>query len=580
MLTQLSLPILITLLFQLPCVTALVVRGSQPESLYSNRTQCRCLPSQSCWPSASDWSRFNHTLGGKLVATVPIGSPCHSDKFESYNATQCAELQSVWTLAETHIKSPSSIMAPFFANYSCDPFAPTTSACVVGTYVQYAVNASGASDYRKTIEFVRKHNLRLTIRNTGHDYYGKATGAGAVAIWTAHLKEIKVLDYNSSYYSGKAMKLGAGVSTWEAWSAAYAHGLVVVGGNDKTVGIAGGYTQGGGHGQLVSRFGLAADQVLEWEVVTATGEHIVATPVKNKDLYWALSGGGGGTYAVVLSMTCRAYQDEPTAAANLTFSNVGVSQDTFFDVIETFIQSLPAMVDAGAVSVWLITNSTFAMTPASCMGMSKLELDRLMQPTVAKLEEMHFNYTYFVDEWPSFLVAFEVMSPPTPVNNIQIGGRFIPRSLVESSNGTKGLMGALRDISNKVGAISGIALNASEKQGHIANAAHPGWRGILFDAVVGTYWSNTDAELNIQSQHLVTYDVIPQFERLAPGGGAYLSEGDFREPNWQHVFYGNNYDRLRAIKRRYDPDDLFYALTAVGSDSWSVRDDGALCRTV
>lgn len=363
---------------------------------YPSKTLCRCLPDHECWPTRKSWEAFNKTLGGKLIATTPLASPCHLDRFESYNPEACASIQTTWSSAETHLKSSSSIMAPFFANYSCDPFSSKSSQCIIGTYVQYAVNASDASDYQKTIEFARRNNLRLTIRNTGHDYYGKATGAGAVAIWTQHLKSTKIVDYRSSYYTGKALKVGAGVSVIEAMTAAHSQGLVIVGGNDGTVGYAGGYTQGGGHGQLVSKYGLAADQVLEWEVVTGNGDLLIASPVENQDLYWALSGGGGGTYGVVLSMTSRAHADERTAAANLTFTNEGVSQDVFFEIFETFMNTLPTLVDAGAVSVWLLTNSSFSMTPASGIGMAGSRLDSIMHPTIAKLEANHMNYSEHV----------------------------------------------------------------------------------------------------------------------------------------------------------------------------------------
>lgn len=86
-------------------------------------------------------------------------------------------------------------MAPWFANQSCDPFLPETSQCVIGAYVQYAVAAVTASDYQATIKFAKQHNIRLVIRNTGHDWLGKSTGAGAIAIWTHHLKDIQILDY-------------------------------------------------------------------------------------------------------------------------------------------------------------------------------------------------------------------------------------------------------------------------------------------------------------------------------------------------------------------------------------------------
>lgn len=85
----------------------------------------------------------------------------------------------------------------------------------------------------------------------------------------------------------------------EAYAFASAHNLAIVGGECPTVGLAGGYTQGGGHSSPSSKYGLAADRTLEWEVIDGRGNFLTATPTHNADLYWALSRSGGGTYGVV-----------------------------------------------------------------------------------------------------------------------------------------------------------------------------------------------------------------------------------------------------------------------------------------
>lgn len=179
-------------------------------------------------------------------------------------------------------------MAPFFANQSCDPWTPRGRPCELGPYVRYAVNATGAAHIAAAVSFAREKNVRLVIRNTGHDYLGRSTGAGALAAWTHHLKDITPVQWDGPDFTGTALKLGAGVQGYEMLRAATALGRVAVGGECPTVGVAGGYTQGGGHSALSTNFGLAADQTLSFEVVTARGELVTASKTENTDLYWAL----------------------------------------------------------------------------------------------------------------------------------------------------------------------------------------------------------------------------------------------------------------------------------------------------
>lgn len=174
-----------------------------PRGMVANTSRCRCFPGDACWPNEETWGDFNVTLDGRLVGTVPIASVCHYSMFMPYDAEACARLQLDWTNPNIHSDSSSSVMAPFFANMSCDPFTAPEAQCVIGTYVQYAVNASSAKDVQLALAFAQKNNIRLVIRNTGHDYLGKSTGAGGLAIWTHHLKDIAIRDYVSDAYTGK-----------------------------------------------------------------------------------------------------------------------------------------------------------------------------------------------------------------------------------------------------------------------------------------------------------------------------------------------------------------------------------------
>ncbi|GKT46425.1 FAD-linked oxidoreductase sor8 [Colletotrichum spaethianum] len=538
---------------------------------------CRCYPGEDCWPTTAKWDAFNETVGGRLIATVPIGAVCHDSSFGAYDEAKCTALQNSWANSETHIQTSSSVMAAFFANDSCDPFLDRTARCIVGTYVQYAVKAASSDDYVKTIKFAQDNNIRFVIRNTGHDYLGKSTGAGALALWTHSLKDTSVLDYESTGYTGKALKVGAGVQAGEAQAAAHAQGLVVVGGNSPTVGFAGGYTQGGGHGPLVSKYGLAADQVLEWEVVTAEGQTVVATPTESSDLYWALSGGGGGVYAAVLSMTVKAYPDTIVSSANLTMTNSGVTDDVFYGAVTTYLKSLPAIVDAGAVSIWLLSAGVFLMQPTTLPNKTKEELQALLQPTLDALDAAGITYDFNIGQYNTYLDSYNDMNPEPAVTEYNIGGRLMPRSLVADDASATELTNTLRSILNEGGIVSGLSINVARPANVVPNAVNPAWRTALFSATVGTPYSRTDFSTLVSGQNTVTNTILPKLKALTPGGGAYLNEADRNEVDFQSTFYGDNYAKLKAIKSLYDPKSTFYALTGVGSDDWEVRSDGRLC---
>lgn len=401
-----------------------------------------------------------------------------------------------------------------------------------------------------------------------------------------NLKSIGFLDYKNKEYSGPAIKMGAGVQAYEAYLAAGAHGLRVVGGGCPTVGVSGGYTQGGGHSILSSIYGLSADQVLEWEVVTADGKVLTASPTDNPDLYWALSGGGGGTYGVVLSLTARAHQDGVIGGASLVFTSAGISQDTFWDAIGVWHAGLSAIVDTGANAVHYITKDAFALTVLTAPYKSAAEVTALLQPFTTRLKALNITYSLNVTSFPTFLEHFETYLGPLPYGSFPggqlTGGRLIPRSVVQTNNAA--LTSAVRNIS-RTGTflLAGFAINVSHAvvgNTPSSNSVLPAWREALISFLVVGAWNFTAPwEEMVARANEMTDSIVPQLEAVSPGSGTYLNEADFQQRNWQEEFYGANYERLRDVKRRYDPEDLFYATTAVGSEAWTVADDGRLCRS-
>jgi hypothetical protein len=104
----------------------------------------------------------------------------------------------------------------------------------VGGYPEYTVNATTVAHIQLAVKFAGERNLRLVIKNTGHDFGAKSTGMGALSIWTHHLKDWKFYDkYVTKSYSGPAFKLGAGIQAFEAYRYAKDHNVTIVSGEGK-----------------------------------------------------------------------------------------------------------------------------------------------------------------------------------------------------------------------------------------------------------------------------------------------------------------------------------------------------------
>lgn len=439
------------------------------------------------------------------------------------------------------------------------------------------MDASGPSDVQKTVAFAAAKNIRLVVRNTGHDYLGRSTGAGSLAVWTHHLKDIThIAAFRDSKYSGPAFKVGAGVQGFDIMAASKNKNLVVVGGECPTVGIAGGYTQGGGHSALSTNFGLAAENVLSWDVVTASGKLVTASRKENSDLYWALNGGGGGTFGVAVSMTIKAHKEAVVGGASLSFYAKDNPQDVFYDGIQAFHEELPAMVDAKTMVVHYFTSSFFMIAPLTAYNKTASEVKTILAPFVAKLDAQGINYTASYSESKSYYDHYDKNFGPLPIGNIQVGiaqygSRLIPRNVVANISETWKYV-----IEKGVTWIGvGTSINPSEE----STSVHPAWRKAIVHATLTLPWNFTAPWSEATATRVtMTNVIVPVVEAATPGSGTYVNEGDWRQPNFQETFWGSNYGRLLSIKKKWDPSGLFYVTVGVGSEAWEVRDDGRMCR--
>lgn len=473
---------------------------------------------------------------------------------------------------------------------TCQPPArfDQSGTCDQGGYPLYVVNVTNVEQIQLAVNFARNTGIRLVIKNTGHDFSGKSGGAGSLSIWTHGLKEIAFLpSYRDSEYTGPAIKAGVGIQGYELYAAANKFGMIAMGGECPTVGAMGGWIQGGGHSPVSSLWGMGADHVLGFEVVLADGQFVTANKEKNSDLFWALRGGGGGTFGIVTSVIVRVFEDLPVTAGSWNFTTgPNVTDEQFASGMKAWFETFPSGADNGIYAYFQIFNfggvKSFTMAPYFAAGKSMNETKRLIEPWFAKMESLGIPVHPQWHTYDGFYDAYNTSFPVEDVEALGIasGSRMFPRANFENETLFEETYDLLWKSLDEDG-LSLIGYNIAptyERGGRPNNAVNPAWRDVIGYFITGAVLNITaPAEYQMEQRRNFTFGPMQEWRDMTPGSGTYLNEGDRLEPNWQWSFYGSFYPRLLEIKQRYDPYNVFYAGTAVGSEFFEVRtESGAL----
>lgn len=422
-------------------------------------------------------------------------------------------------------------------------------------------------------------------------FLGKSTAPGALLIWTRPMKKIEhIPNYRSRGYSGPALRVGAGVEVHELYEFAAKFGLEAIGGECPTVGVAGGYTQGGGHSPLSNIHGLGADQTLEFTVVTTSGKVVTASPTQNSDLYWALSGGGAGTYGIVIEMVVKAYKTGVVTANMMTFSlplTEKESKDKFYQFLAFYHRQVSGYNDKGIYSYPLYgllgPAYTFMLQPFLAPRLGKMEVETILGPLREKMKEL--GIVPVLDEtteYPTFYDAAKVVFPGETTKNSPVGGRLIPRKDLAAN--PELIEAAFQKFIDEGGIGVEFSLRPTRKiAGNPDNAVNPIWRENEIHVIIGAAYPDVpSAELGEvrELDRKVTEEWDAAFKKATPNGGQYGNEGDYNDPEWKKSFYGKSYERLKKIKEKWDPEGLLWVRTGVGSEDWEEQGGvgGRLCK--
>jgi FAD/FMN-containing dehydrogenase len=458
-------------------------------------------------------------------------------------------------------------------NSSCSVYYNSTK-CNQGSVPIFAVDAILPEHVQTTLQFANTYNLRLVMKTTGHDYLGRSTAFGSLLLWLHHMKNMTLIN-NFSLCTGEivtnAIRLGAGVQWGEVYTWLAPYNLIAIGGASGTVGATGGFLQGGGHGPLTRWKGLAVDQVLEFDVILANGSRETVNSCENSDLFWALRGGGGGTFAVVLSVVIRTY---PSPSLFFNYLDINAPNETRYNsFIHNFVQLIPTLADAGWAGYFYLSNNHFTSAFLLPNGGANVSNATISQITNG-YEDFDITNSGIIP-LPSFYAFFAlILAPSNPTGgNVLLGSRLIPEIIV-------------RNQSSQVADafLEAISINQSLLIGHLVaggqvsnvtpnSSVNPAWRTALLHMVYTQSWPDNASN---EDQETIANYVTQQVEILqtVAGGaqsGSYMNEANPNEPNWQQKFFGTIeiYNQLKSIKNAVDPNGLFVCKNCVGSDDWS-----------
>lgn len=581
--------------------------------------KCKAFPGVD-WPSEEAWSELNTAVNGALLKPAPAASVCYnSSGYGNYNAAACANLTQGWATELVRMDHPIEVVSPMFQGLTCLPPSEVTGSsknmtktCIQGGYPAYVMDASTVADVQAAVNFARSQNVRLVIKNTGHDLSGKSLGAGSLSIWTHHLRGVQFLaNYTAEdgNYTGPAFKVGAGVQAAEILKVASENKHMVVTGICDSVGIFGGYSLGGGHSPLSSLHGMGADQVLSLNVVTADGQFRIASPTENTDLFWALRGGGGSTFGVVTSMIVKAFPDAVTSVATFDWGvrESNISNDTFWAGVALYFGRFAEFTDKGLSAQFFIypqetrpqsalpdARPRFSVTPFFGVGKTLKQLKNATEPWIDDMATLGINITTTWHEFESYYPAFYSQLAPTSTGvmpyNMTYGSRLIPKSSFNSTN-INSTVQAYRSLAEQGHMFNGFQLSPSVEKGAPVgggNAVLPAWRDALSHTIVFALWDQNltpEQQMSFRNDFATGRRGMKLLRDVTPGSGSYMSESDRLEPNFQEAFFGSNYERLLEIKHKVDPQGVFFASTGVGSEEWTVQsvdglptENGRLCQ--
>ncbi|MEU4473294.1 FAD-binding oxidoreductase [Micromonospora sp. NPDC023888] len=411
-------------------------------------------------------------------------------------------------------------------------------------YPLVIVFAQETQDVVNALTWARQHDVALRVRSGRHSLEGWSNVDNGIVIDVSELKDV---DINPTT---RVAKLGAGLTQSEAVAALGEYDLAATTGGEGTVGLSGA-TLGGGLGFLTRYIGMACDNLIGVEIVVAAGADgakvLKVDPWNHADLLWALRGAGNGNFGIVTSLTYQVAPLESVAYLQATWPGL----DNLHDIFDTWQHTGP-FSDPRLGTQVEVHRDEILLFAVLAEG-SEAEARKLLEPLLSIGTP---EVTVQIGGWSETYAGFQVPSDedpgkwkfysqftrePFPAEAISIVRQFMEKAPSPDSNFFAQAFG-----------------RGAQRQEPFGGAAFP-HRDSLFYSEPGAGWGTRGEPDSDDAITPIAQAWIAEFSlALRPYvDGAYVNVPNIGMAEWEEAYWGRNVPRLRKIKAKYDPHNVF-----------------------
>lgn len=422
---------------------------------------------------------------------------------------------------------------------------------------QAVAYAENSEDVATAVRFARDNGISPRVRSGGHNFLGWSSGEGLIL-------DVRRINHITGGGS-PTVHLGPGTWSIEATKALKPHGQQLVTGTCHAV-AAGGFLSGGGLGFQSRGFGMGSDRIVSARVVLADGRLVTANEISNPDLFWALRGSGGGNFGVVVD-----FEVKPISAPRMVYYEQTwqwADAEKFLTAWQEWYTHTPRESNgqiivihpdagSGEPPIVLQQGAYYGTEEQAHAGLAELASLAGVRPATSRVLDLPF------DEGMRHVYGLADGGSHPRVQWQRMRARVITRPL-----GSAGTAAALKAFESAPRAGQTRYLNFSGLGGAVGDPAPGDTAFVHRDALfhVGYGISLGSAAPSAEEASAAVDWATKGFTVLDPlsEGHSYINFPDQYLGGWQHAYYGSNYERLKTLKRAYDPDRLFDFPRAIG----------------